>query len=73
MDVERKRIAPEHIHLADLANLVRWFVALATTRRAFDPRPGGPEPKWLRDLRRKWRKRLLDTAAETRTSRPRRT
>jgi len=34
MDTRRKRLAPEYIHLADYRALVRWFVALATTRRA---------------------------------------
>lgn len=36
MDTARKRIATEYIHLADYEGLVKWFVALATTRRAYD-------------------------------------
>lgn len=33
MDTRRKRLAPEFIHLSDYSQLVRWFVALATTQR----------------------------------------
>jgi endoglucanase len=36
MDTRRKRIASEYIHLADWDGLVKWFVALATTRRPHD-------------------------------------
>ncbi len=36
MDTARKRIASEYIHLADWEGLVRWFVALATTRQPYD-------------------------------------
>lgn len=36
MDTRRKRLAPECIHLADYDGLVKWFVALASTRRPFD-------------------------------------
>jgi endoglucanase len=36
MDTRRKRIASEYIHLADWDGLVKWFVALATTRRPYD-------------------------------------
>ncbi|MBI4580565.1 MAG: M20/M25/M40 family metallo-hydrolase [Planctomycetes bacterium] len=43
MDTRRKRIAPEYIHVQDYENLVRWFVALATTRRRYDGRQGVDE------------------------------
>lgn len=36
MDTRRKRLAPEYIHLADYRGLVKWFAALATTKRPFD-------------------------------------
>jgi endoglucanase len=36
MDTHRKRLAPEYIHLDDYRGLVKWFVALATTRRPYD-------------------------------------
>lgn len=36
MDTRRRRIAAEYIDLSDYAGLVKWFVALATTRRPYD-------------------------------------
>jgi endoglucanase len=40
MDTRRKRIAAEYIHLEDYRGLVRWFTALATTRRPYDSSRG---------------------------------
>ena len=62
MDVGKKRIGPEHIHLGDFANMVSWFVGLATTRRPFDPRGGATDPKLLEKLRRRYEGELLRTA-----------
>ncbi|HQE29581.1 MAG TPA: hypothetical protein PL151_17630, partial [Phycisphaerae bacterium] len=40
MDTQRERIAAESIHLDDYRGLVRWFIALATTRRPYDASRG---------------------------------
>lgn len=49
VDRKRNRIAPEYIHLADWANMVKWFVALVETDQAYDG--GNLElAKWLADL-----------------------
>lgn len=40
-DRSRKKLAPEFVDLSDLANLIKWFVALATTKEELtlgDPR-----------------------------------
>ena len=41
MDPRRKRLAAEYIDLRDWNGLVKWFVALATSRREYRPR-GNP-------------------------------
>jgi len=62
MDQARRRIDREYIHLEDFANMVEWFVALATCRRPFGPKPGGPPNKTLQSLRRKYEPTLIKTA-----------
>lgn len=59
MNRRRKRIAAECIHLADYRGLMRWFVALATTRRPYDAHHqdvdtmlGGLEKELLPELER---------------------
>lgn len=62
MDRERHRIAPEMIDLRDFDRLVRWFVALATTRTPFV----AVQPALARRLRMllmKHRARLRKTAS----------
>ncbi|MCG3129528.1 MAG: hypothetical protein FLDDKLPJ_00261 [Phycisphaerae bacterium] len=49
VDRENNVLAPEHIHLEDWANLVRWFEALAAADHPFVP--GNPElAAWIADL-----------------------
>ncbi len=61
MDPDRGKISPEHIHLDDFTNLVKWFVALATTRTPFSPRPARSQPRWIAELRRRFEPRLIRT------------
>lgn len=61
MDVQKRRIAPEYIHLGDFANMVRWFVALASARERFEPRTGAANRKKLDPLRRRFERTLLRT------------
>ncbi len=36
-DRAKRRLAPEYVHLDDVANLIRWFAALTTARQALTP------------------------------------
>lgn len=63
-DLERGRIAPESIDLRDFENLVKWFVALATTRVRYTCDHPGLDRR-LTTLLRKHRPRLLKTRRNT--------
>lgn len=52
MDTRHVRVGPEYVDLHDFDGLVRWFIALATTRRT------EPEPKLARIIDR-WSRRYL--------------
>lgn len=61
MDRRRGRIGPEFIDLGDFAGLVRWFAALARSRRSSDGL-GQAVPMMVRRLDRTWASRLRRTA-----------
>lgn len=61
MDRTRRRSAPEFIDLRDFDNLVRWFIALATTRIPYSGSHPGLDRR-LALLLRRHRQRLLSTA-----------
>lgn len=63
MDRERRRIAPEFIDLGDFENLVKWFVALVTTRAPYTGSHPGLDRR-LKLLLRRHRSRLLKTARQ---------
>jgi putative aminopeptidase FrvX len=62
MDRERRRIAPEFIDLRDFENLVKWFVALATTRIPYTDTHPGLDLR-LKLLLKRHRPRLLNSAS----------
>ncbi len=61
MDRGRRRIGAEFIDLDDFVGLVRWFVALARSRRPCT-RLGQAVPRMVRRLDRTWTSRLRRTA-----------
>ncbi len=61
MDRERRRIGAEYIDLNDFDLLVKWFVALATTRRVYAPRDVVFDERLAR-LDRTWTPQLERTA-----------
>ena len=61
MDRRRRRIGAEFIDLHDFAGLVRWFVALARSRRPCTGL-GRAVPQMVRRLDRTWTSRLRRTA-----------
>jgi endoglucanase len=61
MNKSAKRIDSEYIDAGDFANMVEWFVALATCRRRFDANGDGGRKKMLESLRRKHERRLART------------
>jgi endoglucanase len=63
MNTRTRRIGQESIHLDDYVNLVKWFVALATTRRRYTGRDANLD-KTLADLQREFNP-LLRTTART--------
>ncbi|MFO0972140.1 MAG: hypothetical protein U1A27_01700 [Phycisphaerae bacterium] len=67
MDRARRRIAPEIIDARDFENLVRWFVALVSSRRAYRGDHPGLDRR-LGLLLRQHRVRLEATAALSATS-----
>ncbi|MCH7701500.1 MAG: M20/M25/M40 family metallo-hydrolase [Planctomycetes bacterium] len=60
MDTKRRRIAPEFIDLTDYENLVRWFVALATSSSTYDGKDAALI-KRLRNLERRYAKLLKES------------
>jgi len=58
----RKRLAAEYIDLGDYQGLVKWFIALATTRRDFDAGPAEVQTM-IRRLDRVSTPRLVRTLA----------
>lgn len=57
----KKQIAPEYVHLDDVANMIRWFVALATCKGELHD--GNPRlQKRLTHLKRRYSKMLAHTA-----------
>ncbi len=57
----KKKLAPEYVHLDDVANLIKWFVALAATNTA--PPSGDPQlQKRLGQLERRYQRLLKATA-----------
>jgi len=71
MDTQRKRIAAESIHLDDYRGLVRWFIALATTRRPYDASRGVLEAMIAR-LERVQAPQLRRTVERVRERKPQR-
>ncbi len=68
MDRKRGKIAAEYIDLDDFAGLVKWFVALATSKLPFAPDRDPAFVRRLDELDRTWRPLLLRTAWRTRGS-----
>lgn len=57
---QNKTLAPEFVHLDDVANLIKWFVALATTKKP--PRAGNPLlQKRLVHLEKRYKRSLAAT------------
>ncbi|UCG32328.1 MAG: hypothetical protein JSU68_11745 [Phycisphaerales bacterium] len=63
MNKREKRIEREYIHLEDLAHMIRWFVALASKRRGYEPKVGAPPPL-LEGIRRKHERTLVRTVGK---------
>jgi len=61
MDRRRKRIAPEYVDLSDFGNLIKWFIALATSKRTCET-DDATLRKSLQRLDRKWSPQLERTA-----------
>jgi len=60
MDLERLRIAPEEIDMADFENLVKWFIAIVRTKRKYDGTHPGLDER-LQSLLKRHRRTLIDT------------
>jgi len=60
MDTKRGRIGREFIDLTDYENLVRWFVALATSSSTYDGKDAALI-KTLLNLERKYAKLLKES------------
>jgi len=65
MDRDKKWIAPEFIDLRDFDNLVKWFVALATTKLPYTGTHPGLDQR-LKLLLKRHRPRLLKSASQMR-------
>jgi endoglucanase len=63
MNKRAGRIEREYIHVEDLANMIRLFVALASKRRGYEPKAGAP-PKLLEGIRRQHERTLVRTAGK---------
>ena len=61
VDVKRKKIAPEYVNLEDFDNCVKWFVALARSKRSYTGRDDALH-KRLKGLERR-HKALLHASA----------
>lgn len=60
VDATNKRLAPEYIDLNDFDNVVKWFVALATTSHAYTSRDETMHEQ-LRDLEKTYNRQLMAT------------
>lgn len=65
MDRTRRRVGPEYIDLSDWDALVKWFVALATSRREYQANVNPAFRKALDKLDRAYTPLLRKTAART--------
>jgi putative aminopeptidase FrvX len=65
VDAAKQRLSPEYIDLDDFDNVVKWFVALATTSHAYSGRDEMMH-RQLRDLEKTYRIPLLHTVRQSR-------